>query len=103
MPKRTFISAALVLAIFALSSSRAAACGWSGCDYEAPVYGYYAPPVYAYYLPPVYYAPPPVYAYYAPPIYGYAYNQPYATGYYGRRGYVSAPYYSRRVGYVAAP
>jgi hypothetical protein len=104
MPRRTLTCLALALTIFALGNVEATACGWSGCGYAAPGYGYYAPPVYYAprpFYPPYVYLAHPSYAY-DPRSVGYLYGQPYAGGYYGgRRGYAGAPYYGPRGGYVS--
>jgi hypothetical protein len=88
MPRLVLTCLALVLAIFALSSTQAAACGWRRCGYAVPSYGYYAPRIYYAprpFYPPYVYLAHPSYAYDAPPV-GYFYGRPYAAGYYrGRR------------------
>jgi hypothetical protein len=130
MHKQILAGSAFVLAIFALGSTPAAACGWGGCgcgaygyggNYGASSYAYYAPPSYyarpAYaYAPPAYYAPPSAYAppiYYGPPVY---YAGPTVASYlppgnYAPPGYYSPPtfgipysqrYDGARGGYVAA-
>ena len=103
---------AFALAMFALGSTPAAACGWGGgggcgCEaygyggyYGASSYAYYAPPAYyarpayAYYAPPVYSAPPAYYAppiYYAPPVY---YAGPTVASYLPPGNYAPPGYYS---------
>jgi len=103
---------AFALAMFALGSTPAAACGWGGgggcgCGaygyggyYGASSYAYYAPPAYyarpayAYYAPPVYSAPPAYYAppiYYAPPVY---YAGPTVASYLPPGNYAPPGYYS---------
>jgi hypothetical protein len=131
MRRPALVGSAFALAMFALGSTPAAACGWSSCGcgaygyggyYGAPSYAYFAPPAYyarpayAYYAPPVYSAPPPGYAapiYYAPPVY---YAGPTVASYlppgnYAPPGYYSPPtfgipysqpYNGGRGGYVAA-
>jgi hypothetical protein len=91
MRKRLMLGAsALLLAVIALGSTPASACGSYGYGYGygcgCPGYGYayYARPAYAYYYAaPVYYARP-AYAYYSPHYSrGWAYGP---RAYYGWRG-----------------